>query len=415
MWQSFTYGGRMINWICAYYSILLGRCVILSIPLILCILVLRSTALRRHILGRVVVWSSLVVLPFMGKLHVFYENRIFFRATWWWTALCSTAPYVNWIYMGGVAIMAVILFARNRRLCHAIRKFPTTQIGDAKVYVSPAAVTPFTMGLIRQRIVVPKVLLETLGEEEQELIILHEQTHIRAGHLWMYAVWNVLRCLLWINPFFSIGMKWFRNDLEDWCDVLCIQRAHMDASEYGNLILKSIQLLQGKEKTRALYATFTGERQFRDLKSRMQKIAGFQRIQRGSAVVAALLTVLLSVGGIVAVKEISYPRYEEYPAISMHSEDGKRTLIPDSEESRAAVKIEADRLVIDTEKMNALRDKYHVTEDYFFLFFGGIISKMPGVGGGGNGVFVEYDATCNPLIVPYVDNDDIWFRIFKYI
>lgn len=415
MWQSFTYSGRMINWMCSYCSILLGRCVILSIPLMLCILLLRSTILRRHILGRVVAWSTLVVLPFMGKLHVFYENRIVFRSTWWWTTLCSITPYVNWIYMSGVAIMAVILLARNRRLCHVVKKLPATRIANTKVYISPADVTPFTMGLIRHRIVVPKVLIETLEDEEQELIVLHEQTHIRTGHLWMYAVWNVLRCLLWLNPLFSIGMKWFRNDLEDWCDVLCIQRAHTDASVYGNLILKSIGLLQGKEKTRALFATFTGEKQFRDLKLRMQKIAGFHRIQRGSAVLAALLAISLSVGGIVTVKAVSYPRYEEYPVISIHSEDGKRTLIPDSEESRAAVKVEADRLLIDTEKMNALREKYHVTENYFFLYFGGVISKMPGVGGGGNGVFVEYDATCNPLIVPYEDNEDIWFLILKYI
>ncbi|TGY98237.1 hypothetical protein E5329_00165 [Petralouisia muris] len=46
-------------------------------------------------------------------------------------------------------------------------------------------------------------------------MILHEKIHIRLGHLWFYFLWDLLRCLLWPNPFLTLCTGYFRQDLED--------------------------------------------------------------------------------------------------------------------------------------------------------------------------------------------------------
>lgn len=61
----------------------------------------------------------------------------------------------------------------------------------------------------------PEVILQDYDRKELRTILLHEKTHIRLGHLWCYLLWDILRILLWLNPFLSTGMKYFREDMEE--------------------------------------------------------------------------------------------------------------------------------------------------------------------------------------------------------
>lgn len=52
-----------------------------------------------------------------------------------------------------------------------------------KVRIHDRLLTPFSTGLFRTSIVLPQILQKELETEEQELVLLHERTHIRLGHL----------------------------------------------------------------------------------------------------------------------------------------------------------------------------------------------------------------------------------------
>ena len=403
---------EIISFGCMYYTIQLGRCVLFSVPVLLCIYMLRKTILRRCIFGRAVVWSVIVILPFLGKLHACYENPVFVKATFWWTKFCFEVAAVKWIYIGGVVVMAAFLLRKKYRLMRMIKRLPAVCCGGIKVYVGPEAVTPFTIGWIRHRIVVPEVFLQCMSEEELEVIVLHEHAHIRLGHLLIFGIWNGIRCLLWPNPLLIGAVKWLKADMENCCDTLCMHLSDMSAKEYGNLLLKSIRLLQESKEQGALYATFVGDKQFRNLKTRFQNIKRCCRVHQRHIAAMYILAFAVAVSTLASVKAVSYPRYSEDRCILVTNYNAAEQLLPDCEEVRSAIAVKENELLIDTVKMNELLRKYKVKEKRFFILFGGY-TKLPNMGGACNGALVEYDETKNPLVVPFEENG--WGPILKYM
>lgn len=403
---------EIITFACMYYTIQLGRCVLFSVPILLSVYVLRKTIFRRCVFGKIVVWSVIIVLPFMGKLYACYENPVFVKATFWWTELCFEVDAVKWIYITGVVMTAAFLFRRKYRLLRMIRRLPAVCCGGVKVYVSPEAVTPFTIGGIHHRIVVPETLLHCLSAEELEVIVLHERAHIRLGHLLIFGIWNCIRCLLWPNPLLASAVKWLKADMESCCDTLCMQLSNMNAKQYGNLLLKSIRLLQERKEQGALYVTFVGDKQFRNLKTRFQNIMRCRRIHRKHITVMYLLAFVAAASTLISVKAISYPYYSEDQYMLITNEEATEELLPDCAEVRSAITVKENELLIDTGKMNELLRKYKVKERHFFILFGGYM-KMPGMGGACNGVCFTYDGRQNPMTVPFEPNG--WGTILKYM
>ena len=75
---------------------------------------------------------------------------------------------------------------------------------------------------------------ESYSREELRSVIQHERTHIWLGHLWFGLAWDVLRCLLWVNPFLTVCQKQFRADMEDIRDRVCIQGSGRTTHEYDS-------------------------------------------------------------------------------------------------------------------------------------------------------------------------------------
>ena len=83
-------------------------------------------------------------------------------------------------------------------------KMEQEEICGQQVYINELPVTPFATGLIHPRIVIPRIMKENFQTEELQIILLHERTHIHAGHLWFYAIWNMLWVILWPNLMFIV-------------------------------------------------------------------------------------------------------------------------------------------------------------------------------------------------------------------
>ncbi len=82
---------------------------------------------------------------------------------------------------------------------------------------------------------------------------------------------------------------------------------------------------------------------------------------------------------------------------------------------RDAIQIGKKEIYINREKIDHIFSERNIEEEIFFLFFGGY-SKIPGFGGGGNGVFVEYEEQEGDLVIPYIDDNSDWRnRLFKYL
>lgn len=288
-----------------------------------------------------------------------------------------------------------------------------TRICGTDVFVSELAVSPFAFGLFRPRIVIPEIFLQSCQEEELELIVLHEKTHIRLGHLWFYFIYDLWRALFFPNPLFTVCLKYFREDMEDMCDRVAIQRSGRAACEYGELLVKSVQML--KTERTPFFTTFMGERGYKNFKRRLERVVAYRLYRRETVFCLCLCTVLIVAGIFRGIGYVSYPFCTEEDEVMIYSDSFEVLMMDSGEELREAISIDRRNVYIDRNALNDIFWKKAIAADAFYIGFGGYM-KLPGMGGGVNAVYVDYGGQADTLIIPYEDNEkELFNSLFKKV
>lgn len=129
----------------------------------------------------------------------------------------SVNPLQIWLWVGGIVWAAGVLIllltggmsyiCLKRQLCCEHR--PGTNI-----YVTDYPEAPFVMGILRPGIYLPCGLTQV----EEELIVLHEQSHIsHADPVLRFAAY-LLVCIHWFNPLCWVAFLCSERDMERACD-----------------------------------------------------------------------------------------------------------------------------------------------------------------------------------------------------
>lgn len=411
----FANASRFTGYYALYLVMLLGRAVTVSIILTLFILLLRKTIFKNAIFLKGMLWGLLLFAPLAGKLTWIYEKRFWFRLLYWWQDICAKYKWFNWFYLAGMAAMGLYLFIQRRSLKRHIAGFRTARVCDTQIYVSDTVVSPFTAGCLRSKIVMPEKMLKQLNEEELRTILLHEKVHIHLGHLWCYLLWDILRVLLWMNPLFTLCLKYFQADLEDICDRVTVQKSSQSAYGYGNLLLKSMQMLSGSGREIKPTAAFAGEKEYREFKQRIKRIASYKPYNRGKLICLVVAAILCFVCAFIGIRSVSYPRYTPFDEMTIYSRTGEETLINDSGRLQQVVRKDSCNIYVDTKGLQSMLQDIGREDETVFLFWGGFY-KMPGIGGGGNGVFVDLEEQTGEQVIPYQDADkDIFIWLLKWL
>ncbi|AOE49390.1 TonB family protein [Kangiella sediminilitoris] len=101
--------------------------------------------------------------------------------------------------------------------------------------------SPAVYGFIKPKIYFPLHVAEQLTAEQIQLIIEHEEQHIRQKHLWLNLLWDVLVCIGWFNPLIYIARKNFRHDQELFCDYLVLNKTDTSRTkDYGHALLSTV-------------------------------------------------------------------------------------------------------------------------------------------------------------------------------
>ena len=398
-----------------YFSIQLGRCVLFSFVVLGIVLVLRCSILKEKIFLKGMMWSIFLLVPFVGKLELFYNNILMRRLFLWWNNICIKYPVIGYCYLLGVAISGVLIYWQHRKLHKQINSMEQWTIDGKKIYISEMPVTPFTIGVFRSKVVVPKVMKDTFEAEELQAVLLHEKTHIRLGHLWFFLLWDVLRMLLWLNPLLTCCMGYFKEDMEDICDRVTIQDGSSTSYEYGQVLLKSIKLL--KAENMGISATFVGEKDYQDLKHRITKVAEYKPYWKIGAVFLCMACLLFLAGMFALIREVSYPKYIESADVSLLNEAGEFFVLAESDTLEQAFRTDSQYVYLDRSAFQDVLQENGVDEDMdgFCLGFGSY-AKLPGIGDVPNAIYVDYSGTETELVIPYVNREDSFFEyIFKYI
>ncbi len=204
---------RFFNICSVYYVVQLVRCVLLSFVVFAFVFTLWKTALKNRVFLKGALWSLFIPVLFIGKMKFFYENRTGIKLFSWLTEMCMNHVWICWLYLCGMFVYTALLFYRRRKLKKMVAGMEKRKMDGIVIYVTKTPVTLSTVGTFRPKIVMQEVILKEYSSKEIQTILLHEKTHIRLGHLLFYLLWDILRVLLWLNPFLAIGTKYFREDI----------------------------------------------------------------------------------------------------------------------------------------------------------------------------------------------------------
>ncbi len=400
--------GSLMDFCAVYYTTQLVRCAAFSFVMIGLVMLLRKIFFSERTFFRGMLWALFLVIPFLGRLKLFYENEAVLKATWRITAVTTSWLWADRIYMAGILVSAICIFGKRLRLWRNVAGMEEVMLESTRIYVTDMNVTPFTVGLFKPKIVLPKVIVDSYDRDELRTVIRHEQTHSRLGHLWYGFAWDILRCLLWINPFLTIFLKAFRADMEDICDRVCIQNSGKDAHEYGLVLLKSLKLLRSGQEDVPPAATYVGEKGFADMKRRMEKIAGFRSYRKRLCVCMAVGGLLLIAAALFAVHTHSYARCNDSRDILVGKCDGSNEIVScDTEELSRMISYDDRYVYIDRVAFEDFLCRNNA-EGEICIVFGGFY-KLPGLGGIGEICFYDRNSEDAVVRIPYESIRGNWY------
>lgn len=397
-----------------YYAVKLGRCVMFSIIVLLLVLVLRKTVFKNLIFVKGAIWTVFLPVPFIGKLNLFYENTLARRLFMWWNNACIEYSAVHYGYMLGILVSGFLILGQRRKLHKEIARMKTTRICGSKVYLNEVPATPYTAGIFQTKIVIPKVMADCFETEDIRIILLHERTHNQLGHLLFYLMWDMLRMLLWPNLLLTCCMRYFQEDMEDICDRVTIKKSGRTAYEYGQILLGSIKLLKAHNK--GVSAALVGEEDYRNLKRRFTKVAVYRPYGKYGTVILCTSCVSFLFAMSMLLKENSFPKYVEEMDAGLINETGEYYYLPEGDSLGRAFCTDGQYIYLDRTAFRNVLQENGVDEDMksFWLGFGGY-TKLPGIGGNINVVYVDYNNVEAKIVVPYNNREDyFWEYVYKH-
>lgn len=152
-------------------------------------------------------------------------------------------PALAVIWLCGTLIMLFYAAVSYVRLRRQVR---TAVLFRDNIYLSEAVSTPFVLGLIRPRILLPQYLADEgctfsasdIPSYAVDHVIAHEQAHLRRHDHWWKPLAFLLLSIHWFNPAIWLANILFCRDIELACDEQVIR--NMDAAhraDYSQALL----------------------------------------------------------------------------------------------------------------------------------------------------------------------------------
>jgi len=156
-------------------------------------------------------------------------------------ASVNTAPslpalaFALWI--AGAVAVAVLLLLRQARFVTALGRLEPLAGGLFRA--ERAGAGPAVVGVLRPRIVTPADFEARFGPGEREVILAHEQAHLRSGDAAINALAALALCACWFNPLVHLAVYLMRLDQELACDAAVLGRFPQARRLYAEVLLKT--------------------------------------------------------------------------------------------------------------------------------------------------------------------------------
>lgn len=310
------------------------------------------------------IYGFLWILPlaglFAGKCRIFEEGIFHRPETFFWT-IFDEIPLFGAAYWAIAGSLCLAYLIRKRKLLNHRRNYRLLtgfEIGgkSREVRISDLSHSPYTIGILRPYIVLPVDYESRYGEDELDMILLHEATHIRCHHNLLFSLASLITCVFWLNPLVHYSARVFQTDLEIFCDGIVAGRR--DVAEYGRLILKSAV---GAEPPAGLLQRVNFFFSKSECRSRIILLSEYReafRKHRRAVFRTAGLTVLVMLAAVIGGSRFFVGGGNGIEAVYVIDDDDERRLaqIPISGEDIGRIVAEEtdEKIVVDTK---VLRDR----------------------------------------------------------
>ena len=198
---------------------------------------------------------------------------------------------LGWIALSSL-LLVTVLFA-FARLVREGRSWRSGTLGGRPVLWSKAT-GPTVVGLLRPRVVLP-AWVRTIGSDEQELILAHEEEHVRAGDARLRFLMTLPLFVFPWNPALWLQRHRLNLAVELDCDRRVVRRMPGRRHAYGNLLLRVGAGRSGLHRL-ALVALSEGRSQLERRIGRLEEqVPRVRRLQAALLVLGAAAVVALAV------------------------------------------------------------------------------------------------------------------------
>lgn len=227
--------------------------------LLYCLLFGRRTSYRSR---RVYLLSTAVAAALIPAVDIRIGNTALYALTGWMADTVGAGRGIEILYLAGVLLSASVYGYRLAVLLRDIRRNTVARyVRDGRTVVETALPCSFSL--------LDKVYIsKNLSGTGKDMVISHEASHLRHGHTWEKLLMQVLKTVMWFNPFVHLAAVKLDevHEYEADRDVL---RAGYGRKVYAVTILGNVMNAQsGKEGyviglpycPSAFHRTLTGER-----------------------------------------------------------------------------------------------------------------------------------------------------------
>ncbi|WFD10197.1 M56 family metallopeptidase [Tepidibacter hydrothermalis] len=184
--------------------------------------------------------------------------------------------------------------------------------------------TPSLVGIFSPRILLPEKILYRFDNEQLELILLHELSHLKRKDILMNWIILIYQLIYWFNPIIWIGFYKMKNDMEVACDAHVLNNLKKEKHIfYGKII---IDLLDYISKPSFIPVSTNILENKYELKRRIVMIKKFKKTSYKLTFISFLLIAL------VGCSSISEPENNTNPTPNEISEQEPRKTIGQNDE-----------------------------------------------------------------------------------
>lgn len=198
--------------------------------------------------------------------------------------------YIRIIWLTGMVVMFAVVVVSN--LIFTGRLMSSRKLAGKRdrinIYNTNAVDSACLYGVVHPAVYVNN----NVGDNE--FIISHELTHYRHRDNWWALVRMLCVCIYWFNPLVWVAAHFHKEDCELFCDEAVIRNCSAsERQKYGEMLLNAAARHSGRLSD--IYLLSGASSGYRELKKRIERIAGSRKTYKSAAFVLIMIVVAVTV------------------------------------------------------------------------------------------------------------------------